>query len=405
MFFQFAEAAKACEALSAATKDEHTLMQLADQKREYELLARLKNTLVDKITATAPIPLSVLRASRPEGEIVAADIRGLVTKVGAARAQERWDFLPAEMVEALVARSVRANDAEDHAAAALLFLRLGLKASAQREFDLAERLKGDVQVVRHSAPSELRNLDNDEKAAEELIARAQNDMLRKQWTDALASLEALIRRHPGTYALQTRKSDVDQWLGTCRTSSKAELFDRSLRQGIAVDLLTAPPDGQWTTSGGTWSIVEGGVLRCDNDGKQDVDRSIVIRYPPQYLLRSELRAVSGPGLLVRVVAAQPLACDFTFDVENPKNVGLLIVQNGNVTRTIVKEVKLERGRWYDFRAAVRPGAITVHCAGARFAVTDFPSLRGSQQVTLSLMVRQGSVAEFRDVVLQTLKRQ
>ena len=403
--WQFAQAAKECDRIAGITQEQRVLSQIADQKREYELLARLKNRLIETIKANAPIPLSALRSNRSEGEVVGADNRGITAQVSNARAQERWDFLTAETVEALIARSIRPNDAEDHAGAALLLLRLGREASAEREFTLADRLKGDLRLVRHSAPAEIRNLDNDEKSAEELIGRAQDAMLRKQWTDALASLETLVRRHPGTYALQTRKADVDQWLSTCRTGSKIETFDRDLKQGIAVDLLTGPPDGQWSSSGGTWSTTEDGVLHCENAGKQDVDRSIIIRYPPQYLLRSAVRVVSGPGLLVRVLVAEQAACDFMLDVENPKNVGLLIVQNRKVTRTITREVKLERGKWYDLRAAVRPAAITVYCGGTRFAADDFPSLRGAGQVSISLVVRQGSVAEFKDVVLQTLKHQ
>ena len=62
--WQFVQAAKECDALSGTTKDQHTLSQIADQKREYELLARLKDRLIETITASAPIQLSALHTNR-----------------------------------------------------------------------------------------------------------------------------------------------------------------------------------------------------------------------------------------------------------------------------------------------------------------------------------------------------
>ena len=403
--WQFSQAAKECGRLAADAKENTTLDQLNVQKREYLLLAQLKGRIVEMINSANPrLPLAALKIGKEEGELAGSSDEGIQIAVGNAQVKQRWDFVQPALVESLAIRALRENAADDHAAAGILLLRCGRLASAEQQFAMAEKLGADVSSMRRSAPSQIRNYDDAEKAAEDLISRVQGLMQERNWTDALADLNTL-KRDLGrtTYAVQTRSDEIDRWLATCTAGSKLETFGRKLKQGSSIDLLADTAEGQWQAAGGTWNAVEGTGLRCENTEKREAERLALVDYPPQYLFKCSFRVVSGSGILIRVVAVGQTGCDFMVDLENPKNVGLWLSQGGKVTRTVLREVKYERGKWYEFRAAVRPNAITVRCGDAKFTIAgQFPAVPRS---ALGFVVRQGSVAEFRDAVFQALKPQ
>ena len=403
--WQFAQAATECERLAAGAKGNATLDQLNRQKREYVLLAQLKARIVEMInSANAPAALASLKIGKEEGNLSAANEDGITIAVGKAQVNQRWHFVQPALIEALTIRSLRENAAGDHAAAAILLLRCGRVALAEQEFMVAEKLGADVSSMRRSAPSEIRNYDNNEKAAEDLISRVQGLIQEKRWADSLADL-ATLKEDFGrtTYAVQTRADEIDRWLALCRTGNTLEVFARKLKQGSAIDLLRETADGQWQVAGGKWGLAEGNVLRGENADKREAQRLLAVDHPPQYLFKGSFRIVSGSGILIRVAAAGQTGCDFMVDADNPKNVGLWLSQAGKVTRTVLKEVKYEPGKWYEFRAAVRPNAITVRCGDAKFDMTgEFPA---QPPTVLGFVVRRESTAEFRDAVLQSLKRQ
>ena len=406
--WRFSQAARECDRLAKESQDQAIVDQIKLQEREYELLAGLKARMIEAVgKANPPIALAALNIGRDAGTLSAAGEEGVTMAASGGQAREKWELTRPAMIEALAAIVQRKDNADDHLARALLLQRVGRKEAALREFDRAEKLgAADAAALRPSSSVDAVNVDTNEKAAEELIERIQTEMNEGRWAQALSDAEKLKETYgPGTYIVQARSVEVDEWVAACRAGVKERTFEQGLKQGTAIDLLGDTVEKQWQITGGKWELADKNVLRCENLDKRDVERLLAADCPPQYLLRVKFRVVSGAGLLVRVASVGNVACDYMVDVNTPASVGLWLSQAGKVTRTVVKEMRFERNKWYEVTAAVRPNAITVRCGDTRVSVTNsFPSA-SSARTSLGFIVRQESTAEFSSAILQVLKRQ
>ncbi|HUS59476.1 MAG TPA: protein kinase [Planctomycetota bacterium] len=409
--WQFSDAAAECDKLVKNTKEEAQLGILKQQLREYELLAGLKWRLMSTLNASQPTMIS-LNIGRDLGTITGSHDTAIIISLEAGEAEERWEKMPFPLVDALVTLALRkkaGDTAETEAglnmAAGILFARYGQKESASQKFDAAEKAGEDVSALREMLASD-KTIDPNEILVQDLLNEAESDIKAKRWAKAQTTLLKLQSDYgPSSYTLKSRSRQVEQWLVACRGGAKAEAFKQAFKQGEAVDPILGSADMQWQITGGRWSVNEGGLMKAQNPEKRDVERLMLLDCPPQYILKTSFRVVSGSGLLLRLVSSEGVAYDFMVDVNNPKVVGLWFSQKGRITSTQLKEMRFAKDTWYDLVAYVRPHAITVRCGDVKFSVDNQVPPAKKPQFGFGFLVRQESTAEFRDASIQALKRQ
>jgi len=399
--WRFTDAAVECDKLAASLQG--NLATLVRQRGlDYERLERLKRLMIERLNgAKPPTPLASL-IGKGAGSITAADAAGITVESGEASARRTWPSLEYPLVEALAGLARRKGNAEDHAAAGLLFHLYGKAEQAGRELEAARALGLTVQLPLGAtaiAPGE----EVDEAAAHALLDLAASHMQAKRWPEAFYCVEKLRRDYVvTTYAARSKAPQIEQWAGQCREGLTRERFTSRLKMGQPLNLMGDTVDSQWAVSGGVWSLTDG-ILRGQNGEARDVERTLKIEHPAQYVLSARVRVLSGSGLLIKVVSGGGTSYDFMLDAGDADSCGLWVSQAGKVRSIERKAVAVQREKWYAFSAAVRPHAITIRCGEARLSVPNAMLNVGS--CSLGFAVRQGAAAEFADVVLEGLKLQ
>ena len=197
--------------------------RLATRRDEVGRLAQLKARMIAKINTAQPrLRKSSLLIPGVNGDLVSADERAITAKLANSRTEAHaWLDLSTRTASRLVQLVIDRQSADDCLAAGILALALDDAPSAEKHFEEAKSLGASIK--RYLGP-----------LARAALAEASARLERKEWQQALATLDALEKRYAETPWLAAHEDDVTRAREQARDAIAEAKAERLYARAVAL---------------------------------------------------------------------------------------------------------------------------------------------------------------------------